>query len=162
AQQTWLTQQLADADLHAKYTFVSKHHPDGNTDHPEFQQIYDLVTAHKYTLFFTGHTHEYRRQRRDSRALVIGCGGAPLANSGGFWGYGTALQGPDDRIYVTEYDQATRHVIDQFDVGPHSETPDRSQASRRRNCDPGRRARAVSPRGAASKARSLQHHPIGR
>jgi calcineurin-like phosphoesterase family protein len=117
-QQTWLTQQLTDADAHAKYTFVSKHHPDGNTDHPEFQQIYDLVTAHKYTLFFTGHTHEYRRQRTDSRALVVGIGGAPLGFSGGFWGYGTALQGQDDRIYVTVYDQATGNIMDQFDLPP--------------------------------------------
>jgi hypothetical protein len=117
-QQTWLTQQLTDADAHAKYTFVSKHHPDGNTDHPEFQQIYNLVTAHKYTLFFTGHTHEYRRQRSDSRALVVGIGGAPLGFSGGFWGYGTALQGQDDRIYVTVYDQATGNIMDQFDLPP--------------------------------------------
>jgi hypothetical protein len=117
-QSDWLTMQLTDADQHAKYTFVSKHHPDGNTDHPEFQTIYNLVTSHKYTLFLTGHTHEYRRQFRDPRAMVIGCGGAPLANSGGFWGYGTALQGPDDRIYVNVYDQATGNVMDHFDVAP--------------------------------------------
>jgi calcineurin-like phosphoesterase family protein len=117
AEQTWLTQQLTDADQRAKYTFVSKHHPDRNTDHPEFQQIYDLVKQHKYTIFFTGHTHEYRRQYRDPRAVIVGVGGAPLA-SGGFWGYGTALQGPDDRIYVTVYDQATGNSMDQFDVAP--------------------------------------------
>ena len=76
-EQGWLTQQLTDADARAKYTFVSKHHPDGNTDHPEFQQIYDLVTQHKYTLFLTGHSHEYRHSRKDVRTVVIGCGGAP-------------------------------------------------------------------------------------
>jgi Calcineurin-like phosphoesterase len=118
AEESWLTQQLTDADQHAKYTFVSKHHPDGNTEHPEFQQIYDLVRQHKYTLFFTGHTHEYKRQRSDGRALVVGIGGAPLGFSGGFWGYGTALQGQDDRIYVTVYDQATGNIMDQFDVSP--------------------------------------------
>jgi calcineurin-like phosphoesterase family protein len=118
AEETWLTQQLTDADQHAKYTFVSKHHPDGNTDHPEFQQIYDLVRQHKYTLFFTGHTHEYRRQRSDPRAVVVGIGGAPLGFSGGYWGYGTALQGQDDRIYVTVYDQATGNVMDSFNVSP--------------------------------------------
>ncbi|MGZ3443283.1 MAG: metallophosphoesterase family protein, partial [Polyangia bacterium] len=80
-QQTWLTQQLTDADAHAKYTFVTKHHPDGNTDHPEFQQIYDLVRAHKYTLFLTGHSHLYKRQSGDPRALVMGIGGAPLAGT---------------------------------------------------------------------------------
>lgn len=117
AQQTWLTQQLTDADANAKYTFVSKHHPNGNTDHPEFQQIYDLVRQHKYTLFLTGHSHLYKRQYGDPRALVIGCGGAPLAG-GTFWGYGTVEQGIDDRIYVNIYDQATGSVVDTFDVGP--------------------------------------------
>ena len=117
AQQTWLTAQLTDADQHAKYTFVSKHHPKGNTDHPEFKQIYDLVTSHKYTLFFTGHSHLYKREFGDPRTLVIGCGGAPLAG-GNFFGFGTALQGADDRIYVQIYDQATGNVMDSFDVAP--------------------------------------------
>jgi hypothetical protein len=116
-QQQWLTTQLTDADTRAKYTFVSKHHPDGNTDHPEFQQIYNLVRQHKYTLFLTGHSHLFKRQSSDPRALVIGCGGAPLAG-GTFWGYGTALQGSDDRIYVTVHDQATRNVVQAFDVAP--------------------------------------------
>ena len=116
-QQDWLTSNLVDADAHAKYTFVSKHHPDRNTDHPEFQQIYDLVRAHKYTLFLTGHSHLDRRQTGDPRALVMGIGGAPLAGSS-YNGYGTALQGTDDRIYVTVYDQATGNVMDKFDVGP--------------------------------------------
>jgi hypothetical protein len=117
AEQSWLTQQLTDADLRAKYTFVSKHHPNRNTDHPEFQQIFDLVTAHKYTLFMTGHSHYYRHDSRDPRVLVMGVGGAPLSG-GNFWGYGTVRQGPDDRIYVTIYDQATNHVEDQFDLAP--------------------------------------------
>ncbi|HZS37057.1 MAG TPA: metallophosphoesterase [Polyangia bacterium] len=116
-QQSWLTTQLTDADAHAKYTFVSKHHPDGNTDHPEFQMIYDLVRQHRYTLFFTGHSHLYKREHGDPRAMVLGCGGAPLAG-GNFFGYGTVEQGVDDRIYVNVYDQATGNVMDQFDVGP--------------------------------------------
>jgi hypothetical protein len=116
-EQSWLEQQLSDADARAKYTFVSKHHPEGNTDHPEFTTIYNLVRQHKYTLFLTGHTHEFKRQSSDPRAMVIGCGGAPLAG-GSFWGYGTALQGPDDRITVTIYDQSSGHVMDSFAVAP--------------------------------------------
>jgi hypothetical protein len=116
-QQTWLTTNLTDADAHAKYTFVTKHHPDGNTDHAEFQQIYDLVRAHKYTLFLTGHSHLYKRQKSDPRALVIGIGGAPLAGTS-FNGFGTVLQGTDDRIYVEVIDQATGNVMDKFDVAP--------------------------------------------
>jgi len=117
AEQSWLTTQLTDADAHAKYTFVTKHHPDGNTDHPEFQAIYDLVRQHKYTLFLTGHSHLFKRQSNDPRAMVIGCGGAPLAG-GTFWGYGTALQGTDDRIYVTIHDQSTGNIVQSFDVAP--------------------------------------------
>jgi calcineurin-like phosphoesterase family protein len=116
-QQTWLTAQLTDADANAKYTFVSKHHPDRNTDHPEFQQIYDLVRAHKYTLFLTGHSHLYKRQSTDPRAIVMGIGGAPLAGTT-YHGYGTALQGTDDRIYVNVYDSTTGNVRDKFDVAP--------------------------------------------
>jgi hypothetical protein len=116
-QQTWLTTQLNDADKRAKYTFVSKHHPDRNADHPEFQQIYDLVRQHKYTLFLTGHSHLYKRQFNDPRAMVIGCGGAPLTG-GDFWGYGTVRQGTDDRIYVTVYDVTTGNEMDRFDVAP--------------------------------------------
>jgi len=116
-QKAWLETQLTDADAHAKYTFVSKHHPDGNTDQPAFQGIYDQVRKHKYTLFLTGHSHLFKRQSSDPRAMVIGCGGAPLAG-GTFWGYGTALQGSDDRIYVRIYDQSTGNTVDSFSVGP--------------------------------------------
>jgi hypothetical protein len=117
AEQTWLTAQLTDADTKAKYTIVSKHHPDGNTDHPEFQQIYDLVTSHKYSLFLTGHTHEYRQQKNDPRSLVIGIGGAPL-DRGTFWGYGVVQQNADDTLTATVYDQATNTPQNVFTVGP--------------------------------------------
>jgi hypothetical protein len=117
AEEAWLEAQLTDADQKAKYVFVSKHHPDRNTDHPEFQQIYNQVRRHHYTLFLTGHSHLYRRQSNDPRALVIGTGGAPLS-SGSFWGYGTVTQGADDRITVTIYDQSTGMVRDNFTVTP--------------------------------------------
>jgi hypothetical protein len=117
AEQDWLTRQLLDADAHAKYTFVSKHHPDGNTDHPEFPAIYSLIQQHKYTLFLTGHSHLYRHQFSDKRALVVGCGGAPLTG-GTFWGFGTAEQQADDRIAVSVYDQATGNTVDSFLLDP--------------------------------------------
>jgi hypothetical protein len=118
-QQTWLTTQLTDADANAKYTFVSKHHPDGNTDQPAFQQIYDLVTSHKYTLFLTGHSHEYKHPFNNPRAVVMGLGGAPFDNPNQmWWGYLTVMQCPDDHIYVTAYDQATGNVMESFNVPP--------------------------------------------
>ena len=119
-QQTWLTTQLTDADANAKYTFVSKHHPDGNTDQTYFQTIYNLVTAHKYTLFLTGHSHEYkhqytdhargrdgprRRAVRQSQPAVVGL---PARS----------CSAPTISIYVTVYDQATGNVQDSFSVPP--------------------------------------------
>ena len=67
-QQDWLTAQLTDADANAKYTFVSKHHPTGNTDQPAFQQIYNLVISHKSTLFLNGHSHEYKHYNSAPRS----------------------------------------------------------------------------------------------
>jgi hypothetical protein len=118
-QQDWLTQQLTDADATAKYTFVSKHHPNGNSDQPAFQQIYNLVTAHKITLFLNGHSHEYKHYNSAPRAVVMGLGGAPFDNPNQqWWGYMTVMQCPDDRINVAVYDQATGNVQDQFSVAP--------------------------------------------
>jgi hypothetical protein len=118
-QQTWLTQQLTDADQNAKYTFVSKHHPDGNTDQPAFQQIYNLVKSHKYTLFLTGHSHEYKHQFNDHRAVVMGLGGAPFDNPNQMWnGYLTVLQCPDDSVQVTVYDVSTGNPQDTWAVPP--------------------------------------------
>jgi hypothetical protein len=118
-QQAWLTQQLTDADAHAKYTFVTKHHPDGNTNQTWFQDIYNLVKAHKYTLFLTGHSHEYKRQYGDQRAVVMGMGGAPHDNPNQqWWGYLTVMQCPNDDINVAVYDQSTGNVMDQFSVHP--------------------------------------------
>jgi hypothetical protein len=118
-QQSWLTTQLTDADANSKYTFVSKHHPDGNTDQPFFQTIYNLVTSHKYTLFLTGHSHEYKHQYTDHRAVVMGLGGAPFDNpSQQFNGYLTVMQCPDDHIYVTAYDISTQMAFDTWNVPP--------------------------------------------
>jgi hypothetical protein len=116
-QESWLTTQLNDADANAKYTFVSKHHPDGNTDQATFQTIYNLVTAHKYTLFLTGHSHEYKHDSGEPRAVVMGLGGAPFDNPNQmWWGYLTVMQCPDTHIYVTAYDQATGNVMESFNV----------------------------------------------
>ncbi|HEX6838165.1 MAG TPA: metallophosphoesterase, partial [Polyangia bacterium] len=117
-QQDWLTAQLTDADTTAKYTFVSKHHPNGNSDQPAFQQIYNLVTSHKITLFLNGHSHLYKHYPSNPRAVVMGLGGAPFDGSQMWWGYLTVMQCPDDRINVQVFDQATGNVQDQFSVPP--------------------------------------------
>jgi hypothetical protein len=117
-QSNWLTAQLTDADTNSKYTFVSKHHPLGNTDQPFFPTIYSTVTSHKYTLFLTGHTHEYKHQYSDHRSVVMGAGGAPLQPTQTWNGYLTAMQCPDDHIYVTVYDSATGSMMDSWNVPP--------------------------------------------
>jgi len=118
-QQTWLENQLADADANSKYTFVSKHHPDGNMDQTYFQTIYNLVKSHRYTLFLTGHSHEYKHQYNDRRAVVMGLGGAPFDNPNQMWyGYLTVMQCPDDSVTVTVYDTTSGMVFDTFNVPP--------------------------------------------
>ena len=108
------------SDAHAKYTFVSRHHPIGNTDYPDFQDIDNVVrmSGHKYTLYLTGHTHEYKREFADPRAFRMGIGGAPFDGSGSYYGYATVMQCPDDHLYVTVYDQATNTAKDTFSVPP--------------------------------------------
>jgi hypothetical protein len=119
AEQAWLEAQLTDADAHSKYTFVSKHHPDGNTDQTYFQTIYNIVKAHKYTLFLTGHSHEYKHQFNDKRAVVMGLGGAPFDNPAQMWnGYLTVMQCPDDSVTVSVYDTTSGMVFDTFNVPP--------------------------------------------
>jgi hypothetical protein len=118
-EETWLTAQLTDADANSKYTFVSKHHPLGNSDQSYFATIYSLVMSHKYTLFLTGHSHEYKHQYSDHRSVVMGLGGAPFDNPNQMWnGYLTAMQCPDDHIYVTVYDSSTGSMMDSWNVPP--------------------------------------------
>ena len=98
---------------------MSKHHPDGNTDQPDVPADLQSGHPHKYTLFLTGHSHEYKHAVGDPRAVVMGLGGAPFDNrTSMWWGYLTVMQCPDDRIYVTVYDQATGNVQDKFNVAP--------------------------------------------
>jgi hypothetical protein len=116
-QSSWLTTQLTDTDQNSKFTFVSKHHPVGNSDQTFFADIDKIVLAHKYTLFMTGHSHEYKRVYGDRRQVVMGQGGAPHDNPNQqWWGYLTVMQCPNDNFNVIVYDQATGNVMDQWSV----------------------------------------------
>ncbi len=105
-QETWLTDQLTTADKAAKYTFVSKHHPEGNTEQTFFTTIENLVRAHKYTLFphRPGHSHEHSASPCDPRAIVMGQGRRAVRQSQPdvHWGYGTVMQCPDNSINVAD------------------------------------------------------------
>jgi hypothetical protein len=119
-QQQWLQDTLSRADKEAKYTIVARHHPIDNQmlSNPQEWQI---IHAHKYSLFLTGHSHTYRHENfsdPSGRTVLAGNGGAPLDNHGSFYGYGTVEQRTDGNLYVTFYDQASGMVQDSFSVAP--------------------------------------------
>jgi hypothetical protein len=127
-QSAWLTATLTKADTAAKYTIVARHHPIGdNTDlTTTLPEENTIIRSHKYTLFLTGHTHEYVRDTFDDpsgRTLRIGNGGAPLETMPGkyalvFYGYGIIEQGVDNRLYFTGYDEATDSPQVSWSVAP--------------------------------------------
>jgi hypothetical protein len=97
-QKAWLSSTLADADLHAKYTIVARHHPmtgsrAGNPD------IVSIIEAHKYSLLLTAHNHDYEHGTdHGGRAVVIGLGGASPTLPPGF---ATILQTADGKLQFT-------------------------------------------------------------
>lgn len=51
--------------------------------------------------------------------MVIGTGGAPLADGGTFYGYALAEQRSDGRLRVSVYDATDGTLKDRFSVGPN-------------------------------------------
>jgi hypothetical protein len=120
-QSSWLQSTLADADARAKYTFIMRHHPMDNVDLTAFQDIATMIRAHKYTILFTGHTHEYKLDLGNDplgHTIVVGIGGAPFNGSGTYYGYGTVEQRVDDNLAVRIFDQATGNQTAAFTVSP--------------------------------------------
>jgi hypothetical protein len=119
-QQSWLEQTLTRADTRAKWTIVARHHPWSNTQYHN-TDIRNIITSHKYTLFLTGHSHEYAHPTYDDpsgRTVTAGMGGAPPAAGSTFYGYGIVEQQADDRLAVTIYDQASSQAQDSWSVPP--------------------------------------------
>ena len=115
---TWLEQTLTDADATARYTIVCRHHPRKS---PQQSTMLTEATLarHKYSLFLTGHYHQYQHDLVNDpsgRTVVYGLGGVP--SSGPDWGYGTVQQGLDDRLYVTVYDASSDTPTDRWSVDP--------------------------------------------
>jgi hypothetical protein len=120
-EQTWLQNTLTKADTAAKYTIVARHHPIDNTDLATLADEWNIIKAHKYTLFLTGHTHEYKHDTfldNSGRTIRLGNAGAPLDNGFQWYGYAIVQQGLDDRLYVSVYDQATGNVADSISILP--------------------------------------------
>ncbi len=121
AQATWLEQTLADADLHAAYTLVVRHHPEGDVTVPTNADSIAIIRLHKFALLLTGHDHDYKHMTTDQgRDLVMGIGGAPLLASGATYnGYAMVDQLANGRLQVTVYDVATHLQQDQWSVPPN-------------------------------------------
>jgi hypothetical protein len=120
AQQQWLEATLTRADAEARYTIVARHHPIDNKD-LQNPQMWQVIRAHKYTLFLTGHSHVYSHDTwldPSGRTLRLGVGGAPLASGQSFYGFGAVQQNADGSLAVTIYDQATMNPQDSFTVAP--------------------------------------------
>ena len=99
-QSAWLSSTLSYADAHAKYTIVSRHHPvTGSRSGPA--EVVSILQQHKYSLVLTAHNHDYEHDTSSwgSRAAVVGLGGA-----GGYWGFGTVLQGTDGTLTFVQRD----------------------------------------------------------
>ncbi|HUJ24918.1 MAG TPA: metallophosphoesterase [Myxococcales bacterium] len=105
--QGWVENTLADADAHAKYTIILKHHPIAETigslrTGPTWS--YDLITSgrHKYTLVLTAHAHDYDHPTADygGRSLICGLGAANTSSTG----FCRVQQQADQTMKVTAYD----------------------------------------------------------
>lgn len=120
-QAVWLEQTLADADLHAKYTIVSRHHPSGDSSVSTNPENLAIVHKHKFALFLTGHSHSYKHATTDNgRDMVLGIGGAPLLAAGSdFNGYAMVDQQATGQLRVTVFNINGDLQRDQWSVGPN-------------------------------------------
>ena len=113
-QSAWLSSTLADADAHAKYTIVARHHPvTGTRSGPA--EVATLLQQHKYSLVLTAHNHDYEHDTAawGGRAAVVGLGGA-----GGLWGFGTVLQNADDTLTFVRRDANGNPIGATWSVSP--------------------------------------------
>ena len=106
AQQTWLQQALTTADRDARYTFVFRHHPEGDTSVTTNAAVMSIIRQHKFSMFISGHAHEYKHQPNvdSGRDVVLGLGGAPLLGTATWNGYALIDEQTDGRLKVTVFD----------------------------------------------------------
>ena len=115
-QADWLEATLTDADTHARYTIISRHHPmDGSRmgRHPVVQAI----LRHKYSLLLTAHLHTYRHDPDSlgGRAVIVGVGGGPSDSPPGF---ATVLQNKDGTLSFVMRDIEGNPVGEPWSVTP--------------------------------------------
>jgi hypothetical protein len=100
-QQSWLTAALAQP---AQYIFVIAHEPPSAPPGPGSVAIEDAIAASPQgvTLRLYGHTHSYRHLTNNS--VISGNAGAPLAGTGGTYGFVTVEQQADGNVQVSAWD----------------------------------------------------------
>jgi hypothetical protein len=115
AQGAWLKQQLADPTT---YTFLVRHEAPTVTDAPGVSPSEMVVLGHPFTMELLGHSHEF--SRLDTKHLISGNAGAPLANMGNGTNYGFVLveQQADGVLQLSEIDEATGNVTEAWKVTP--------------------------------------------
>ena len=121
AQQTWLQQALTTADRDARYTFVFRHHPEGDTSVTTNAAVMSIIRQHKFSMFISGHAHEYKHQPNvdNGRDVILGLGGAPLLGSATWNGYAMVDEQPDGRLKVTVFDLSGGTVRDTWYAAPN-------------------------------------------
>ncbi len=109
AQDTWFKAAMAEATT---YTFVIRHEPANASPAPPGVAATEATMAlFPYTMCIVGHTHTYTRTGRE---LLVGNGGAPLADSKN---YGYALlkrRSSDGAIVVDMMDKDTNRADTAF------------------------------------------------
>jgi hypothetical protein len=113
-QADWLASTLADADAHARYTIVARHHPVQGA-RTGAASILSILQQHKQTLILTAHNHDYEHDLSSwgGRSAVVGLGGA-----GGRWGFGTVLQNTDGTLTFVQRDANGNPLGDPWTVSP--------------------------------------------
>ena len=115
-QAEWAERTLADADLHARYTIVARHHPmEGGRSGAG--AIVETILRHKYSLLLTGHLHTYEHDERrlGGRSVILGVGGGPSEKPPGF---ATVLQNKDGTLTFVMRDLSGNPVGASWSVGP--------------------------------------------
>lgn len=115
-QAAWLEATLNDADAHAKYTFVARHHPVSGS-RAGSDAIINAIVSHKFTLLLTAHEHTYLHDTRlyAGRTVIVGIGGGPSFAPPGF---GTVEQNLDGTLTFVLRDLSGNPTGAPWAVGP--------------------------------------------
>ncbi len=114
-QEAWLDQVLTRADRLARYTFAVRHHPVVGRSGP--QGPVSVIERHHYSLIITGHDHHYHHDfasTHGGRDVVVGLGGASLADTG----FGTIGQNSDGTLQFTLFDATGNPQNESWSVAP--------------------------------------------